>query len=88
MRLEAYHPKAATSEVDRGRLSGETATDYHSIGIEFRFVVPPLVSHKYLNYLCAGDRRSLLYGQRYNSTLDRSIDQKVELLGARDQLLI
>jgi hypothetical protein len=35
------------------RLSGETAADNDSIGIEFRFVVPPLVSHKYLNYLCA-----------------------------------
>jgi hypothetical protein len=52
-RLEVYDPKAAANGVDRRHLSGETAADNESIGIEFCFVVPSLVSYRYFNYPCA-----------------------------------
>jgi len=78
-RFEAYDSQAATSEVDRRCLSGKTAADDNSIGIEFRFVVPRLSFHKALELPGARGRRRLLHAQPYIDMRERNIHQKVEI---------
>jgi hypothetical protein len=54
--------------VNGSRLSGETSADNDSIGVEFRVVVLPRVSHRALDYLRAAWKARITAGQRYSNS--------------------